>query len=133
MKISRGLRNNNPGNLRISKDNWRGLRKIQTDMSFFQFVSNEYGYRAMIRTLQTYQSKYGLNTIEEIIHKYAPTNENHTDNYIKLVCEWTGIKPNEPVYTRDKQTMIALVAAMSRVENGVPANLAEVEAGWNLL
>lgn len=133
MKISRGLRNNNPGNLRISKDNWRGLRKIQTDMSFFQFISNEYGYRAMICTLQTYQSKYGLNTIEEIIHKYAPTNENHTDNYIKLVCEWTGIKPNEPIDTKDKQTMVALAAAMSRVENGVPANLAEVEAGWNLL
>lgn len=133
MKISRGLRNNNPGNLRISKDNWRGLRKIQTDQFFFQFVSNDYGYRAMIRTLQTYQSKYRLNTIEEIIHKYAPTNENHTDNYIKLVCEWTNSKPNEPIDTKDKQTMVALAAAMSRVENGVPANLAEVEAGWNLL
>lgn len=133
MKTSRGLRNNNPGNLRISKDNWKGLRKIQTDMSFFQFVSNDYGYRAMIRTLQTYQSKYGLNTIEEIIHKYAPTNENHTDNYIKLVCEWTNSKPWYHIDTKDKQTMVALAAAMSRVENGVPANLAEVEAGWNLL
>lgn len=133
MKTSRGLRNNNPGNLRISKDNWRGLRKIQTDMSFFQFISNDYGYRAMIRTLQTYQSKYGLNTIEEIIHKYAPTNENHTDNYIKLVCEWTNSKPWYHIDTKDKQTMVTLAAAMSRVENGVPANLAEVEAGWNLL
>ena len=37
MSISRGLRNNNPGNIRITKDKWQGLREKQEDKSFFQF------------------------------------------------------------------------------------------------
>ena len=31
MTQPRGIRNNNPGNLRRSKDNWRGLSPEQTD------------------------------------------------------------------------------------------------------
>lgn len=33
--MTRGLRNNNPGNLRLSKDKWQGLRLVQTDKEFF--------------------------------------------------------------------------------------------------
>ena len=33
----------------------------------------------------------------------------------------------------DKATMCAFAAAISRVENGVPAVMADIEAGWDLL
>lgn len=33
----------------------------------------------------------------------------------------------------DKGTMCALAAAISVVENGIPAVMADVEAGWDLL
>lgn len=43
MSVPRGLRNNNPGNIRLSKDKWQGLRERQEDKEFFQFVSIEWG------------------------------------------------------------------------------------------
>ena len=52
MSLPRGLRNNNPGNIRITKDKWQGLREKQEDKSFFQFTEMKWGYRALIRTLQ---------------------------------------------------------------------------------
>ena len=50
----RGIRNCNPLNIRISSEKWQGLRQKQTDKSFFQFESMAYGYRAAIKTMQTY-------------------------------------------------------------------------------
>lgn len=41
--MTRGLRNNNPGNLRLSKDKWQGLRAVQTDKAFFQFETMAHG------------------------------------------------------------------------------------------
>ena len=84
--LPRGLRNNNPGNLRRSADNWKGLRPEQTDPNFFQFTAPEWGYRALIKTLQTYRKKYGLQTIAELISRWAPANENNTSAYIRSVC-----------------------------------------------
>ena len=66
MSLPRGLRNNNPGNIRITKDKWQGLREKQEDKSFFQFTEMKWGYRALIRTLQNYRklmfiSSYNIN------------------------------------------------------------------------
>ena len=33
----------------------------------------------------------------------------------------------------DKATMCAFAAAISKMENGVPANMEDIEKGWNLL
>ena len=33
----------------------------------------------------------------------------------------------------DKATMCAFAAAISRVENGIPAVMADIEAGWDLI
>ena len=129
---TRGIRNCNPGNLRKSKDNWRGLRKEQTDKEFFQFVTPEYGYRAMIITIRNYNRRYGLNTVSKIINRYAPPVENHTDNYINYVAKQMGVDPNEVIDTEHKETMIEMVCAMSFVENGKKAIRCEVERGWEL-
>ena len=46
--LPRGIRNNNPLNIRrTAKDQWKGLRAQQTDASFCQFESLEYGWRAV--------------------------------------------------------------------------------------
>ena len=45
--LPRGIRNNNPLNIRrTAKDQWKGLRAQQTDASFCQFESLEFGWRA---------------------------------------------------------------------------------------
>lgn len=69
--MSRGLRNNNPGNLRLSKDKWKGLRPVQADKDFFQFVDMPHGYRAMLITLQNYRRKHGCRSVASIIKRYG--------------------------------------------------------------
>ena len=133
MKTPRGIRNNNPGNLRRSRDNWQGLRKEQTDPQFFQFKTMAYGYRALIRTLQNYRRIHSLRTIEEMIARWAPENENNTAAYVKAVCQDLQVPATYEPDVDDRDTMCALAAAISRVENGLPAVMEDVRAGWELL
>lgn len=63
----------------------------------------------------------------------APPSENDTRSYISTVSKLTGIDPDKRINIDDRRTMCCLAAAMSRVENGVPAVTADVEAGWDLL
>lgn len=129
----RRLRNNNPLNIRRSADLWQGLRKEQSDPEFFQFESIAWGYRAAFVVLRTYRHRYGANTIESIVKRWAPDADgNDTEYYIRKVAVLTGLARNEPVDDRNPKMMMELVAAMSRVENGVPAVMREVMAGWNL-
>ena len=44
--IARGIRNNNPLNVRRSKDKWQGMKPLQTDPQFCQFETMPYGWRA---------------------------------------------------------------------------------------
>ena len=80
-----------------------------------------YGYRAMFVILRNYIRNYKLDTIRKMISRWAPTNENHTENYIRVVAERSGILADELVYPENREIMIRIVAAMSYVENGVYA------------
>lgn len=134
MKTPRGLRNNNPLNIRLAPDNpWQGEVRPSQDKSFCQFRTMAYGYRAAMKLLRNYRERYGLNTIRGIIGRWAPPEENDTEAYIEAVCRYSGIDANRRLNLHEKRTLTALVAAMSRVENGRPADMAQVEAGWRLL
>lgn len=64
----------------------------------------------------------------------APPSENDTKGYISTVCKLlTGLDADRRIDVDNRRTMCSLAAAMSRVENGVPAVMADVEAGWDLL
>lgn len=133
MDKPRGLRNCNPGNLRITKDQWKGLRPVQEDKSFFQFTEMKWGYRALIRTLQNYQRKHGCQSIADFIRRWAPPVENNTSGYISRVCKEMMVPDCYVPDVDDKDTMCSFAAAISQVENGVPAVMADVEAGWDAL
>lgn len=130
--LSRGLRNCNPGNIRRSKNPYKGEIVPSQDPAFRQFRSLDWGYRAIFVLLDTYQVRYGLRTIAQMISRWAPPSENRTDLYIRTVCQRTGIPADRPIDTRDRRTMVPLAAAISFVENGVAADMTEVEKGWEL-
>lgn len=130
--MSRGLRNCNPGNIRQSSVRYEGEIQPSHDAEFKEFSSMAYGYRAMFVLLDSYRSKYGLCTIREMLNRYAPPTENFTDGYVRFVSTRTGIAPDEIVNTRAARDMIPIVSAMSQIENGIPANLSDVETGWRL-
>jgi len=126
----RGIRNNNPLNIRHNADVFQGEVK-GNDKSFKIFASMPYGYRAGFAILHTYLTK-GLNTIEKIITRFAPPSENDTQAYIANVAKWSGV-PKEKVLTATSGTdYIMIVAAMSAVENGKNADINQVKAGFDL-
>jgi hypothetical protein len=133
MAKSRGYRNNNPGNIRINGDKFQGEVIPSQDKEFKQFESMAYGYRAIFKILRNYQINYKLNTIRQMISRWAPENENDTANYISFVSERSGIPADDPIRTDNREMMIRMVAAMSRVENGIDADMSDVIAGWELL
>lgn len=133
MRVSRGLRNNNPGNIRISSTKWQGEIMPSTDKSFKQFNTMAYGYRALIKLLQNYRKLYNLKTVAELINRWAPSNENNTSAYITRVCKEMQVPSTHVPDINDKATMCAMAAAISQVENGVPAVMEDVRKGWDLL
>lgn len=130
--MPRGLRNCNPGNIRINNVKYQGEVQPSPDKAFKQFRAMAYGYRAMFVVLHTYQRKHGLRTLSQMISRYAPANENHTQAYIDAVAEASGVPATSNITTTNGDVMVPIVAAMSKVENGVKANIREVEDGWKL-
>ena len=121
MSLPRGIRNNNPLNIRKSKDKWKGLSLTQNDPSFCQFESLEYGWRAAFYLLtRTYYHKYRLYTIRAIISKWAPPCENNSKAYVENVSRLTGIDPDDPIGIPSERPArwIALGMAMAIQENG---------------
>jgi len=128
--MSRGLRNNNPLNIRHNSQKYLG-EVPGTDRSFKSFRDMAYGYRAAFVTLGTYLTT-GRNTIVKIISSWAPASENNTQAYIAAVEKGSGISRNRVLTLKDGKDIIAIVAAMAKVENGVPAVMADVDAGYKL-
>lgn len=135
-KLPRGLRNNNPGNIRNSEaTEWNGEVEpsAKKDFVFEEFEDRPHGYRALIRLLQNYRRRHGCQTIADFIRRWAPSNENNTAGYITRVCQEMQVPSVYVPDVDDKLMMIAFASAISLVENGVPAIRSEVEAGWELL
>ena len=134
--LPRGIRNNNPLNIRRSKDKWKGLRAVQSDASFCQFETLEWGWRAAFYLLtRTYYHKYRLYTIRAIISKWAPPMENKTEAYIANVSRLTGIGPDEPIgIPSDRPARWIMVGrAMAIQENGTESiNDFAMLTGWDL-
>ncbi len=116
----RGIRNNNPGNIRRSSSAWQGRVSWaeSKDKSFEQFEYFFWGVRALVIVLRSYFTKYNLNTIEQIITRWAPPSENNTASYISSVVTLTGFKKNQ-VLIPDKETLRRLTYAICDHENGV--------------
>ncbi len=116
--LPRGIRNNNPGNLKKTDTKWQGLADTQTDDKFFVFSTPIYGIRALARTLISYQVKHGLRTIRQIIGRWAPTSENDTVAYIKAVCEGSRLGADVELDMHKHEHLKALAVAIIGFENG---------------
>lgn len=128
----RGIRNNNPGNIRHSGNRWQGMSAQQTDAAFVQFDSPEYGIRALSKLLDTYSKTYGLNTVRGIINKYAPAVENNTGAYTSAVAAALGVSPDAVIDVQAKK--VGLLQAIIKHENGIqPYALAVIETGVQMV
>ena len=115
---TRGIRNNNPLNIRHGKSRWQGMRTKQTDKAFVQFTSRLFGYRAAMVLLRNYIGQ-GRNTIGKIIRRWAPANENNTQAYIDFVVKTTGISAIHVLKFGDKDDIVSIVRSMAQMESGI--------------
>ena len=131
VKLPRGIRNNNPLNIRLSSDKWQGQinanvndndnnSSLKGEAVFCVFSSMEYGWRAAFVILcKTYYGKYKLRTIRDIVTRWAPPKENSTEAYIRHVSDYTGIGPDRDL--GDPQThptnWLLIGYAMAVMEN----------------
>lgn len=137
MKEPRGIRNNNPLNIRKG-NNWKGELNQQGDPSFEQFESMEYGVRAgfiiMRNNMKESLPKYRqCNTIRKLITRWAPPSENNTAKYIEFVSKKSGLHPDEEIRFREKRKMCAICEAMIRMECGKTIDLKIIESAYDLV
>ena len=135
-KLPRGIRNNNPLNIRKG-NNWQGEVANPTDKEFEQFVSMQMGIRAGFKILKNYMTGYGgrtkaLTNVHDIIHRWAPPNENNCKAYIDSVCRFSGLHEYERLQFSDRNKMLALVDGMIRVECGQPVSLDIIASAYDL-
>lgn len=115
---SSGISNNNPGNIKFNSSNqWKG--QTGRDLrGFAKFSDPVWGIRATSKLLRNYQKIHGLDTIQKIIDRWAPSHENDTNAYIKHVASVLNIMPTKQISLEDKETMKTLVKIIITHENG---------------
>nr|WP_237733180.1 structural protein [Vibrio fluvialis] len=116
----RGVRANNPLNIESNPaNNWLGKVTPSVDSRFETFRAPEYGFRAgAILLRNTYQGRYGLETVREIIHKFAPSHENDSDHYAGFVAGQLGTSPDAPINLQSDAMLARMLHAMSVMEVG---------------
>lgn len=133
----RGIRNNNPLNIRKG-NNWKGERPKQTDKSFEEFETMEMGIRAGFKILKNYITGYGgktkpYDTIEKVIRRWAPPTENATEKYIQFVADEAGLHRYQKIDFRNKSVMVRIVDAMIFVECGQRVAADIISSAYDLL
>lgn len=119
--LPRGILNNNPGNIKElpgDKTQWVGERATDDDPIFEEFKTPEDGIRALGIILLNYRQKYGLRTIEQIIHRWAPPfDKNDTSSYVRHVAVRMGLRPSDEVNVENRDILSALVESIIAHEN----------------
>ena len=122
MSQSRGVRNNNPGNIDYNKANaWQGQLGLELGVPkprFARFDTAENGIRALGKLLLTYQDKHKLRTVTAVISRWAPSNENDTAAYVKAVERSTKTSHGDTIDLRSYGVMAGFVKAIIHHENG---------------
>ena len=132
--LPRGLRNNNPLNIRISSTPWRGKITENTDGAFEQFISLEYGLRAGLVNIRTYIKRDRLDSISVIIPKWAPALDgNDVRAYVRLVSNKSGVPATRRLSYNDRFELCRIVWAMAWVECGQEISFSAIEKAWALI
>ena len=130
MTASRGLRNNNPGNIDRTTVKWKGMAATQLDPRFITFTAPQWGIRAMARILLG-DWREGQNTIASLIEEWAPPVENNTVAYVAAVGKACKVDPYAPCNI--PALLPQLIAAIIKHENGSqPYDTATIQLGIDL-
>jgi hypothetical protein len=112
----RGLRNNNPGNIEYGSFA-KANGATGNDGRFAIFPSVEHGLAATDKLLQNYGTQ-GIDTVQGVIGKWAPSSENNVDAYSGFVATQMGVAPDAKLNMGDPKVRSSLAQAITQYENG---------------
>ncbi|WP_235840119.1 lytic transglycosylase domain-containing protein [Escherichia coli] len=115
--LSRGIRNNNPGNLNFAGQKGATLES-GPNARFASFPTMLEGIAALDRQVMLYL-KRGKNTIDQIIDIYAPSSDgNNTSSYKSYLAQYTGLGVKEKIDGSNFEIMRKLIQGIINHENG---------------
>ncbi|WP_141339698.1 hypothetical protein [Bradyrhizobium sp. USDA 3458] len=130
MSQPRGIRNNNPLNIEAGTFTQGQPGYAGSDGRFARFSTPDQGAAAAGKLLDTYNTKYGLNTVNGIIGRWAPTSDgNNVSAYAADVSRRMGVDPNSPLDMANPDVKRSLIGAMAQYENGRPVQIASLDPG----
>jgi len=91
---------------------------LAREKRFCVFLSPQAGFRALAKTLLTYQNKHGLMTVKAMIGRWAPPVENDTGAYVAEVAKAVGVGPTEVVRLSNATALERMATAIAKHENG---------------
>lgn len=119
---ARGIRNNNPGNIRFdSRNNWQGQIGKDSD-GFVIFDTPLNGLRASAKLLRNKMNK-GQNTIAALVSSWAPATENNTPAYIAAVARSLGVSAGARLNATHLQGLLSAIVKHENGGNPYPASL----------
>ncbi|EDK9787231.1 lytic transglycosylase domain-containing protein [Salmonella enterica subsp. enterica serovar Give] len=119
--LSRGIRNNNPGNLNFAGQKGATLES-GPNARFASFPTMLEGVAALDRQVMLYL-KRGKNTIDQIIDIYAPSSDgNNTSSYKSYLSQYTGLGVKEKIDASNFEVMKKLIQGIINHENGAAAS-----------
>ncbi len=115
-----GYKGCNPLNVKVFGNKWDGL--IGNDEKQHGiFATPMDGIRAGVKVIQCYDKKYGINTVEGIISRFAAAEDSTRSAYISNVCKAVGVAPDEKLDVKNPEVMQKLITAMIKQEIGAVA------------
>lgn len=122
-QLPRGIRNNNPLNVRKSNNNWVGKVEPSKDKAFEQFLTMEHGIRAAMKNIATIVARRKRNgeetRISDLIHIWAPNSDGNNESaYLAVILKKAKFSCDEQIDLKQRNQITRLCWAMAIVECG---------------
>jgi hypothetical protein len=116
--LPRGIRNNNPANIKKNNIKWDGLSDVQDDNTFYKFDDMIYGIRAFFIIIFNDRKLYNIRSIKQIINRFAPESENPTNEYVNFIANKLDIDKDDELCVTDEEMLIKFAQSLFEFENG---------------
>jgi len=134
----------NPMSIRQFDQDWEGETGTYTTPKggkFVEYESPEYSFRAADRLLRNYGGTHGINTIRDVINRYAPpSDDNPTESYVDFISKRSGIDPDAEIDLSDPFTRSNILSPMAQFESqttispeGIRDSIASVDQNYAAL
>tara|TARA_R110002020_G_scaffold307172_1_gene523028 strand:+ start:8242 stop:9843 length:1602 start_codon:yes stop_codon:yes gene_type:complete len=114
--VARNVRNNNLGNIKITKDKWEGMIDNSNEKTFVTYKTPEFGIRALnividanlnaTNSYETYVNRYASELKEKAFFKKNGRLMPHLVNYAKTLANSQGVDTTNNNWLKQKPTNV---------------------------